>query len=163
MTDRVDDIVDQWRQVLPRLDTTPLTVFGRVERVQAAAEAVLRPPLAAAGLGDGDFNALAALRRAGRELSAGELGAAMLVTSGAVTKRVDRLAAQGLVTRRTSTRDGRGRGVALTAAGVSLVDRLMRQHMATEKQLLGGLTDDEVATLGALLRAVSLSMEGRAR
>jgi DNA-binding MarR family transcriptional regulator len=163
--DRVDGIVEQWARVLPGLDTTPLTVFGRIERLQADTDALLRPPLARAGLGNGDFNTLTALRRADppHELTPGDLGGAMLVTSGAVTKRVDRLAAQGLVTRRTSEEDGRGRVVALTPAGMSLVDRLMREHMAAERRLLGGLTDEDVATLGALLRTLSLSMEGNAR
>ena len=62
----------------------------------------------------------------------------MLVTTGAVTKRIDRLTAQGLVTRGPAASDGRGRIVALTERGRELVDRLIDRHLANEQRLLGG-------------------------
>ena len=45
-----------------------------------------------------------------------------MVTSGAVTKRVDRLVQQGLVERTVSTTDGRGRVVALIKLLLCLED-----------------------------------------
>ena len=59
---------------------------------------------AEADLGNGDFDVLATLRRAGApfRLSPGELSASTMVTSGAVTKRVDRLESKGLVKRSVS-------------------------------------------------------------
>ena len=66
-----------------------------------------------------------------------------MVTSGAVTKRVDRLVQQGLVERTVSATDGRGRVVALTRKGKQVQERLHPQHLANEDQLLGALDADE--------------------
>ena len=97
-----------------------------------ALDAELRPPFAAEGLGNGDFDVLAALRRAGSPyaLRHRDLTASMLVTPGAVTKRVDRLLAKGLVTRGAHESDGRGQLVRLTRAGVRFVDRMIEVHLA---------------------------------
>src|SRR5690349_20628211 len=99
--DAVDRIVAQWARERPELDTGPMSIVGRVHRLAELLDAGLRPVFAEADLGNGDFDVLATLRRAGPpfRLTAGELSASTLVTSGAVSKRVDRLEARGLVTR----------------------------------------------------------------
>jgi len=81
------------------------------------------------------------LRRSGApyELTPTGLAAGTMVTSGAVTKRVDRLAERGLVTRRVGEHDARGRVVALTPAGRDLIDRAFAAHMANEHRLLASL------------------------
>jgi DNA-binding MarR family transcriptional regulator len=81
---------------------------------------------------------LATLRRAGApyERTPGDLAASTMVTSGAMTKRIDRLEQRGLVTRRVSDTDGRGRVIALTPAGRDLIDEVMTAHMANEHRLL---------------------------
>ncbi|NHA69307.1 MarR family winged helix-turn-helix transcriptional regulator [Phycicoccus flavus] len=151
--DPVDAIVGTWGRERPDLDATPMLVVGRLARAEAAVDAALRPPFAAAGLASGDFDVLAALRRQGEPYAASPsaLAAATLVTQGATTKRVDRLARQGLVTRTRVTRDGRSREVRLTARGVALVDRLIGEHLAREARLLAGLTGVERDTLARLL------------
>jgi len=128
-------------------------IIGRLHRLAAVLDAELRPVFAVAGLGDGDFDVLATLRRAGApfELTPGELAATTMVTSGAVTKRVDRLIASGLVERRVCDDDARSRRVRLTAAGLTLVDELVEQHLANEHRLLEGLTDLERGRLAHLL------------
>jgi DNA-binding MarR family transcriptional regulator len=159
--DHVAELVAQWRGERPELDTSPLLVLGRIEWIAARVDAALRRPFAEAGLGNGDFNALTALRRAGapHALSPGELAAAMLVTTGAVTKRVDRLLAQGLVTRGPAASDGRGRVVALTDEGRALVDRLMPAHLANEDRLLAGLTRAQRTQLAGLLHVLAASLD----
>lgn len=159
--DAVDRIVRQWRSERPDLDPTPLLVFGRIQRVAAAMDVLLRPPFAEAGLGSGDFDALAALRRAGEpyRLSPTELAHAMLVTTGAVTKRVDRLIARGLVFRDRSSMDGRGRTVGLTQSGVELVDRLIETHLDNEHALLRALPAQDVDTLARLLGTLAADLE----
>ena len=108
---------------------------------------------AAAGLSDGDFDVLAALRRAGEpfELTPGELSATTMVTSGAVTKRVDRLVAAGWVTRSVGEHDARVRRIALTPSGRALVDRVVEQHFANEERLLATFSDLERTRLTHLL------------
>ncbi len=98
----------------------------------------LRRVFAEEGLGDGDFDVLVTLRRHGApyELTPSELGASTMVTSSAVTKRIDRLERGGLVTRTVSEADARSRRIRLTEDGLALVDRLMGRHVANEQRLV---------------------------
>lgn len=164
LADGVDRIAAQWAVERPDLDHGPMMVIGRIHRVAALLELGLRPPFAAEGLSNGDFDVLASLRRAGApyRLSATGLTDTMMVTSGAVTKRVDRLAAHGLVTRSIAEHDGRGRLVELTERGLQVVDRVVAAHWANEESLLVGLDSAERAQLVGLLRKLLLSLEGPA-
>lgn len=152
--DAVDEILAQWRSVRPDLDVSPMGVVGRVHRVGARLDALLRPVFAQAGLGSGDFDVLATLRRNGpdRPLTPTELMDSMMVTSGATTKRLDRLERAGLVRRSPSPADGRVRLVSLTGAGLALVDELIARHVANEERLLAGLDAQERRLLADLLR-----------
>ena len=76
-----------------------------------------------------------------------------MVTSGAITKRIDRLERAGLVTRTVSERDARSRQVALTGEGRRLVDDLVDKHVANEHRLVSGLSGSERERLAALLEA----------
>lgn len=130
-----------------------MLVIGRLFRLADALDQQLRPPFNAANLGNGDFDVLAALRRAGEPyaLSAGELSRTVLVTTGAITKRVDRLEARGLVARTVAETDSRGRLITLTAEGIALTDELIAAHLDNQHRLLAGLSDDEQAHLADLL------------
>ena len=158
--DAVAAIVEQWRERLPELDTGPLLVLGRIERLASAWDPILRPPFADAKLAPGDFDVLAALRRSAppHAMYNGELARTTLVTPGGMTKRIDRLARSGLVTRNRAQQDGRGTVVALTEDGRRLVDHLMPVHMANEAGILAVLDEREqrelARLLGKLLRAV---------
>lgn len=160
-TDAVASIVAQWSSERPDLDASPILVLGRMARLTQLFELHLRPPFADAGLGNGDFDVLAALRRAGEPftLTPGQLSASLLVTTGAITKRIDRLEARGLVKRVVSRVDGRGRLVSLTSTGVRLSDDLISVHLANEARLLEGLRADERAHLGALLARLAETVD----
>jgi DNA-binding MarR family transcriptional regulator len=75
-----------------------------------------------------------------------------MVTSGAITKRVDRCLARGWVTRAVSAEDGRGRVIALTDAGRELIDRAFTAHLANEHRLLEVFTPTERDLLAGLLQ-----------
>ena len=62
-----------------------------------------------------------------------------MVTTGAITNRIDRLAARGLVERVGAT-DRRKVIVRLTPAGLALVDEVAVAHMATEREILADLS-----------------------
>jgi DNA-binding MarR family transcriptional regulator len=162
--DAVDRILAQWARERPELDTGPMSVVGRLHRVADLLEAGLRPVFAEAGLGNGDFDVLATLRRAGApyRLTAGELSASTLVTSGAVSKRIDRLEARGLVKRSVSAEDARGRVIELTPEGRALTDELVVRHWANEDRLLSALDAGERVQLAGLLRKLLLDVEGPA-
>ena len=151
--DHVGRIMAQWAVERPDLDVSPQGIIGRLHRLSQHLHDELRPVFAEAGLSDGDFDVLAELRRSGSpyELSPGALGATTMVTSGAVTKRVDRLESAGLVRRTVDPDDARARRVRLTDDGVALIDRLFGVHMANEHRLVSGLTDLERTRLAGLL------------
>ncbi|MFJ1800745.1 MarR family winged helix-turn-helix transcriptional regulator [Streptomyces sp. NPDC088180] len=110
--------------------------------------------------GGGDFDVLAALRRSGEPhaLSAGELSRTVLVTTGAISKRVDRLEARGLVGRSVAESDSRGRLVTLTVEGVELTDELIAVHLDNRRRLLSGLSADEQTQLADLLERLASTL-----
>ncbi|KAA6210404.1 MarR family winged helix-turn-helix transcriptional regulator [Streptomyces filamentosus] len=151
--DRVARIQADWRRERPDLDVAPQGVIGRLHRLADRLTGELTPVYDRHGLGEGEFDVLCALRRAGApyERAPGELAAHTMVTTGAMTKRVDRLERAGLVTRRRSEGDQRGRVVALTESGRALIDRAFTDHMHNERRLLDLLTPAEAETLETLL------------
>lgn len=153
--DHVGRILEQWRLERPDLDPSPMGIIGRLHRLAARLDEELRPVFAEAGLGDGDFDVLASLRRSGApyELTPGQLGATTMVSSGAVTKRVDRLVAAGWVERNVCADDARSRRVRLTEAGLALVDDLVGRHVANEHRLVASFTASERTELARLLEA----------
>jgi DNA-binding MarR family transcriptional regulator len=152
--DAVDQIVAQWAAVRPDLALAPMALVGRLGRLAALGTAVIEAGLARHGLKLGEFDVLASLRRAGDppELTPGALVRQLMLSSGAMTNRIDRLEAAGLVTRRPDPADRRGVVVALTDEGRALVDRAVVDHLATEAELLAPLSANEQATLDRLLR-----------
>ncbi|HEY0497740.1 MAG TPA: MarR family transcriptional regulator [Kutzneria sp.] len=151
--DHVGRIQAEWHRERPDLDVSPQGVIGRLHRVGVLLSDQLNAVYQRFGLSEGEFDVLAALRRAGEpfERAPGELAAFTMVTTGAMTKRLDRLEAAGLLTRRPSAADGRGRVVALTPAGRALVDEAFAAHMRNEHRLLAELSPAEAAQLEELL------------
>lgn len=151
--DHVARIQAEWRSERPDVDTSPQGVVGRLHRIANHLTGELTSLYAKYGLSEGEFDVLAALRRAGApyERAPGEIALHTMVTTGAVTKRVDRLEQAGLVERRRSDADGRGRVVRLTPAGRRLFDKAFTAHMANEERLLAPLTQAQRAQLEQLL------------
>lgn len=151
--DRLDLVQAAWRRERPDLDPSPQGVIGRLHRVAGHLTEELVAVYREHGLSEGDFDVLATLRRAGApfERTAGDLAAHTLVTSGGMTKRIDRLESAGLVRRRVSDEDARGRVVALTDAGRDVIDAAFTDHLANEHRLLGALDPADVAVLQEVL------------
>ncbi|MGM1060735.1 MarR family winged helix-turn-helix transcriptional regulator [Saccharothrix sp. Mg75] len=151
--DRVARIQAEWARERPDVDVTPQGVIGRLHRLAAVLTEQLTVVYRRHGLGEGEFDVLAALRRAGApyERAPGELAQHTMVTTGAITKRIDRLERDGLVARRPARDDGRRRVVALTEAGLRVIDRAFTEHMANERQLLDALDAEEAARLEQIL------------
>lgn len=158
--DHVARILEQWARERPDLDASPIGVIGRLHRLADALAGELRTVFEEYGLTTTDFDVLASLRRSGApySLTPGELGASTMLTSGAVTKRVDVLVARGLVTRSVREEDARGRRITLTPAGVELIDRAVTAHIANEHRLLADLSDLERTRLAHLLETWGRSL-----
>jgi DNA-binding MarR family transcriptional regulator len=151
--DHVGRIQRQWARERPDLDVTPQGVYGRLHRLADRLRDELEVEFRRHGLGEGEFDVLAALRRAGPpyQLAPGELARYTMVTTGAATKRIDRLEAAGLVSRRVSDQDARGRVIELTQAGQRVIDDAFTAHIANEHRLLAPLTKQDRADLERLL------------
>lgn len=154
MTDQVDLVLEQWRAERPDLDVSPMAVIGRLMRAARLLDTELRRTFTAHGLDAASFDVLATLRRSGPpyQLTPTELMRAAMVTSGAITQRLDRLESRGLVTRAPSASDGRGVRVALTEAGHTLIDQALPDHVRTEHRLLAALGPDQRGALADTLR-----------
>lgn len=153
-SDRIASAQASWRRERPELDTSPMGVIGRIHRIGDLLRAELIALYQRYGLGEGEFDVLATLRRSGApyELTPGDIARHTIVTSGAVSKRVDRLQAAGLVTRRGAEHDRRIRVVALTSTGRQLIDEAFTAHLDNEHRLLETLSHDDRATLDTILQ-----------
>ncbi|MBW9093292.1 MarR family transcriptional regulator [Microbacterium jejuense] len=151
--DRVAQIQQEWRRERPDLDPGPQGVIGRLHRIALILTERLVAVYADFGLSEGEFDVLATLRRAGApyERAAGELADHTLVTTGGLTKRVDRLEARGLVERRAEASDARKRLVRLTPSGRELIDRAIAAHLQNEHRILAELGEDDTRALEPLL------------
>ena len=153
--DRADIAVEQWGRQRPDLPPLPMAIFGRLsEAAERVAREHLNPLFSEAGLQPGEFDVLATLRRSGEPcmLSPTRLYEAMMLSSGGMTDRIDRLERAGLVERRPDPKDRRGKLIALTDAGRRVIDETIGRHVANEERLLSKLTRREQETLDALLK-----------
>ncbi|MET8542485.1 MarR family transcriptional regulator [Kitasatospora sp. NPDC004799] len=157
--DTVDDIVEQWARARPDLDTGPMALIGRLRRLNVRVDNALREYFTTCGLDSSEFDVLATLRRSGEpyELNARALLKSAMVTSGAITNRVDRLSAKGLVERNPCPSDRRAVLVRLTPAGKELIDGALAGHVHNEERILSALDADERARLDALLRKLLIA------
>lgn len=114
----------------------------------------MNPVFAVAGLQPGEFDVLATLRRSGEPymLSPTTLYEALMISSGGMTNRLDRLERAKLVERRPDPNDRRGKLIALTDDGKQVIDETIGRHVANEERLLSVLTPAEQEKLNLLLK-----------
>src|SRR3954469_11867763 len=131
-----------------------MAVVGRISRLARRIDLAQRETFARFDLDPAGFDVLATLRRSGPgyALTPGELMRTAMVTSGAITQRLDRLEARGLVNRARHPDDGRAVRVELTEAGRRLVDEVLPAHLATEERLIAALSPADRDALAGLLR-----------
>ena len=161
MHDRIDGILAQWKRERPDLETRSMGVIGRIQRAAAALRPLLDQTHERSGLQGESFDVLASLRRSGPpyQLSPTQLYREMMLTSGAMTNRIDRLEEAGLVARRPDPNDRRGTLVRLTPKGKALVDAATTKHVANEDRLLAALGTREQQQLNDLLRKLLVSLQ----
>ncbi|WP_157868666.1 MarR family winged helix-turn-helix transcriptional regulator [Streptomyces caatingaensis] len=154
MRDHVDDIQSAWAAELPDLDVSSIGVIGRVLELARRLERHRALVLAELGTDFPTLDVISALLRSGPpyRLSAGTLQRASLVTAGAISQRLERVKAAGLVRRVVDPVDKRRTVVALTPAGKRLADRALRELMEREGSLLDVYTPEEHRQLTALMR-----------
>ncbi|WP_435613138.1 MarR family winged helix-turn-helix transcriptional regulator [Streptomyces sp. bgisy159] len=160
--DAVDAIIEQWAAVRPDLDTAAMEVFGRVFRLARAMGDRIEKAYAPLGLARGEFDVLATLRRSGEPyaLSPRELSATLMLTTGGMTGRLDKLERAGLLSRSPDPHDRRGLRVTLTERGLDLVERAVGAGLAVQTEALSSALDAEQAgQLADLLRELLSATE----
>ncbi|ADM98076.1 MarR family winged helix-turn-helix transcriptional regulator [Dickeya dadantii] len=155
MTDRADNAYEQWRRERPDIDPFPMQVLGRLfEAAQRLERDHLNPLFTRFGLRPGEFDVLATLRRSGAPyaLTPTQLYEALMMSSGGMTNRIDRLEQAQWVARQSNPQDRRGTLVTLTEQGRELMDTLVALHTDNERQALASLNEDEQQQLNLLLK-----------
>ncbi|MEU4745467.1 MarR family transcriptional regulator [Actinosynnema sp. NPDC023658] len=156
MADAVDLVMAQWSVQRPDVDTSPMAVLARVTRLARLLERELRDFVGRFDLEPGEFDVLTTLRRAGSPhgMTAGAFLSASLVTAGAITNRIDRMEAKGLVERVPDAADRRVVRIKLTDRGRVVVDGMLAEHMRHYARLLEPLDEDTQVVVADALRAL---------
>jgi DNA-binding MarR family transcriptional regulator len=159
--DAVDKILEQWHRERPDLDVSPMGVIGRMGRLAKHLERAIQVTFSEFGLTIGEFDVLAALRRSGQpyKLSPTELFNTLMVSSGTMTHRIDRLEQSELVKRIPDPCDRRGTLIELTDKGFNVIEMAVEAHVANEHRILGVLEESEREALTQLLRKLLVSFE----
>lgn len=161
--DSIDDFVERACKIFPRLDPEVEGIVDRVCKLAKKFDGILEHGTAEFGLNKGEFKLLAQLRQRDPDLamSPGELGESLMLSSGAMTNRLDGLEGAGLVTREPDPEDRRGLIVRLTPAGLAKIDRAVNAGIDNEIAVMSVLTPAEQKRLNVLLRKLVLSFERR--
>jgi DNA-binding MarR family transcriptional regulator len=159
--DHVDRVIAEWTRARPTLDLSAVAVAARLGRAARYLDEGLERAFSEYGLSRGTFDVLASLRRAGPPYrrSPTELYRTLMRTSGAMTHRLGRLEAGGLIRRVPDPEDGRSVLVELTPKGRRLVDEVAPAHLENERRLLEPLSEAERTALADLLRKLLLAFE----
>lgn len=157
--DGVDERRAQWARVLPDLDTRGMAILGRMRRITLELRPAIEAIFARHGIDSGEFDVLGTLLRQGTPftLRPTELYRSLMISSGGLTARLDRLVKAGFIERRPAPDDARSLLVILTAKGRALAEQAFREDMAWEASALGALTQEEQDLLEILLRKLALS------
>ncbi|WP_454849617.1 MarR family winged helix-turn-helix transcriptional regulator [Rhizobium binxianense] len=161
--DHVDRLRAQWEKELPDLDTEPMSILGRAYRLSNLVRPSIEATFAEFGLDRGEFDVIGTIRRAGPpyRMTPTELYRQLMISSGGLTHRLDRLEKAGLVSRERSAQDGRSFVVVLTEAGVERAGLAFREDMRREAGYIEGLAPAEREQLAALLRTLLGAIESR--
>ncbi|MFI8264525.1 MULTISPECIES: MarR family winged helix-turn-helix transcriptional regulator [unclassified Streptomyces] len=152
--DAVDAIIEQWHAVRPDLDVAPMAVFGRIYRIARAMGDAVERAYSPYGISRGEFDVVATLRRSGAPytLSPRQLSATLMLTTGGMTGRLDKLEKAGLLGRKPDPHDRRGLQVTITDRGLALIDEAVAAGLEVQHAALRGLGEEEAALLTDLLR-----------
>lgn len=161
--DAIQKIVEQWSQERPDLDSSGFEVVGRILVLAEHLKRRIGEALAPEELEWSGFDVLATLRRHGEpcRMTPTELSRATMLTSGAMTNRLDRLEAAGLVRREKNPEDRRGVYVVLTAEGRERVDRALALRFDEANDAVTGLSGRQRAQAADLLARLLGDLEGR--
>lgn len=158
--DFVDELLDQWALERPGIDVSSLGVVVRIQALSKLLQQRTDQALKAHKLKHWEYDVLSVLRRQGEpfELPVTEIADAALLTSGAMTTRIDGLEKRGLVRRLQSNEDRRSMLVRLTRRGIDVVDQAIDTRLADSTDVLSAIDGRERRQLAASLRSLILEI-----
>jgi DNA-binding MarR family transcriptional regulator len=155
-------MLDQWRRARPEIDAEGMSLVPRVIRLAHLYDAEMEHVSRSFDLKPGWLDVLSALRRIGApyRMSASELARWVLLSSGGMTSRLDRMEDAGLVKRRPDPSDRRGVLIELTPRGQAVIDAAIDAHLALYEELVrGALSKAEREKFIELMRKQTLAFE----
>jgi len=159
--DLFDQIHEQWRRERPEADTAGFEVIGRILLLAKRLQNSVAARLGALDLDLWAFDVLSALWQEGPpyHLSPTELCRSAILSSGAMTNRLDRLESAGLVARQPDPDDRRSLIIELTPKGKTIVDQAINARLEDANEAASALTEPERLELVRLLRKLLAAME----
>ncbi|MDE1513852.1 MarR family transcriptional regulator [Vibrio sp. dsl-7] len=152
--DSVTIAIQQWADQKPEWNTLPMAIIDRTLRITKRIELAMAKFYQQIGLTPGEFEVLLALRRAGAPycLTPAMLQSLTLLSSGAMTHRLDQLEHKGWLIRTMSQADRRSIDVTLSEQGVYRIDALLVEYLAWQTRILNGFSELEQDALSNQLQ-----------
>lgn len=162
-SDRTAHLIEQRQRETPNIRLDGMEIFARANRLARITRQWIEPTFANHGLDTGEFDVLATLRRGGAPFCQRptELYQSLMITSGGLTDRLNRLSRKGLVERVVSDSDRRSALVRLTSQGLATIDAAFAEDMAVEESLLSSLSHEDRGQLATLLARLLADLESR--
>lgn len=159
--DTIDKLQKDWSEQRPDLDPEPMGVVLRIQALAKILGEQTSVRLQEYNLQWWQYDVLSTLRRQGEPftLPATALAESAMLTSGAMTNRIDRLEEQGLVRRMKDLEDGRKVLVRLTDKGLKLIEGATEARFETAMDALESLSARQRSSLANLLRLVLTAQE----
>lgn len=156
-------MVQEWRTRDPKVDSRSLQVIGRLLLCASYCERSVMAALRPFQLSMADFDVLNTLRRLGHQHGSKptDLARSSLITTGAMTSRLDRLERSGLICRTPDPTDRRGVLVRLTAQGSRVATQALQDVIGAQKAFLEPLSGQERDSIASALRLLLLHHEPR--
>ncbi len=154
-TDLVGGVVAWWERHAPELPSRTIEFTKRVARMHALTDRVTVAVLARSGLSRAEYDVLGTLLTAGEaHLRPSELSSRLLLTTGGLSNVLRSLERRGLTAQSSDAEDGRGRRVALTRKGEETAERVVREVVAAQHELITKAGDAHVRAAAGALAAV---------
>jgi DNA-binding MarR family transcriptional regulator len=158
--DTVTALIRDWAAERPDLDTWAYRFFASAVELERRLSLALEPTFDELGIRGGDYEVLGHLRRAGKpyERTPTDLSRLMFLTTGAMTRRLDRLERDGYLVRAPHGSDRRSLMVRLTPLGLTMTDRVVERIVPLLSDLLEpvrGRMDDFESTTRMILERLA--------
>ena len=152
--DRLDAKLDVWKREIPNLDIPTEGIVERIQRLARYFDRSMDETLAEFQLDGRDYWMIGSLRYSGPPYrqTPGQLAEGLHLSSGAITSRLDKAEAAGLIRRLPDPSDRRGQLVEPTEAGHAAWDRAVGAQARREALIASALSESEKTQLHGLLR-----------